>query len=152
MSPGPARSGWPVATSAHLLGAAVVIVGDMQKDRLAQAAGFGCETIDLSAHDDLREQLQQILGGAGGVERRRGPRRLRGPRPRRRGLPGRGPGDGAELNHGHHPGGRAARDPGLYVTGDPGAVDEPAKVGSLSIRIPGSAGPSPIPSPPASAR
>src|SRR6266516_3490559 len=25
--------------------------------------------------------------------------------------------------------------PGLYVTGDPGAVDEPAKVGSLSIRI-----------------
>ena len=25
--------------------------------------------------------------------------------------------------------------PGLYVTGDPGAVDEAAKVGSLSIRI-----------------
>jgi len=25
--------------------------------------------------------------------------------------------------------------PGRYVTGDPGAVDEPAKVGSLSIRI-----------------
>jgi glutathione-independent formaldehyde dehydrogenase len=25
--------------------------------------------------------------------------------------------------------------PGLYVTGDPGAVEEPAKVGSLSIRI-----------------
>ena len=25
--------------------------------------------------------------------------------------------------------------PGLYVTGDPGAVDEPAKIGSLSIRI-----------------
>jgi glutathione-independent formaldehyde dehydrogenase len=25
--------------------------------------------------------------------------------------------------------------PGLYVTGDPGAVDEPAKVGALSTRI-----------------
>ena len=60
--------GLACATSAHLLGAAVVIVGDMQKDRLAQAASFGCETIDLSAHDDLREQLQQILGGSGEVD------------------------------------------------------------------------------------
>ena len=99
------------ATSAHLLGAAVVIVGDMNKDRLAQAASFGCETIDLSAHDDLREQLQQILGGVGRGRRRRRLRRLRGPRPRDRGLPGRGPGDRAELGHGHHQGGREARDP-----------------------------------------
>ena len=46
--------GLACATSGHLLGAAVVIVGDMMTDRLAQAASFGCETIDLSAHDDLR--------------------------------------------------------------------------------------------------
>ena len=30
-----------------LLGAAVVIVGDMNPERLAQARSFGCETIDL---------------------------------------------------------------------------------------------------------
>src|SRR5688500_969366 len=56
------------ATSAHLLGAAVVIVGDMQADRLAQAASFGCETVDLSQTDDLRGALQGILGGSGEVD------------------------------------------------------------------------------------
>src|SRR6266480_3957977 len=54
--------GLACATSAHLLGAAVVIVGDMQAERLAQARSFGCETIDLSQHDDLGEQIEQILG------------------------------------------------------------------------------------------
>ena len=128
--------GLACATSAHLLGAAVVIVADMQRPTAcAQAASFGCETINLSETDDVRGALQQILGGAGEVDAGRRLRRLRGPRPRRRGLPGRGPGDGAEHGDGHHPGGRALGIPGLYVTGDPGAVDEPAKVGSLSIRI-----------------
>ena len=31
-----------------VLGAAVVIVGDMNADRLTQARSFGCETVDLS--------------------------------------------------------------------------------------------------------
>ena len=35
------------AASCHLLGAAVVIVGDMIPDRLAQARSFGCESVDL---------------------------------------------------------------------------------------------------------
>src|SRR3954470_22365449 len=39
--------GFACAASARLLGAAVVIVGDMNPDRLAQARSFGCETIDL---------------------------------------------------------------------------------------------------------
>ena len=39
--------GLAAAASAHLLGAACVIVGDMIEDRLAQARSFGCETIDL---------------------------------------------------------------------------------------------------------
>src|SRR6266404_2701589 len=39
--------GLACAASAQLLGAAVVIVGDMNPDRLAQARSFGCETIDL---------------------------------------------------------------------------------------------------------
>jgi len=39
--------GLACAASCHLLGAAVVIVGDMIPERLAQAKSFGCETIDL---------------------------------------------------------------------------------------------------------
>ena len=40
--------GLACAASCHLLGAAVVIVGDMIPERLAQAKSFGCETIDLN--------------------------------------------------------------------------------------------------------
>src|SRR5204862_7949433 len=39
--------GLACAASAQLLGAAVVIVGDMINERLDQARSFGCETIDL---------------------------------------------------------------------------------------------------------
>src|SRR2546423_383890 len=39
--------GLACAASCHLLGAAVVIVGDMIPERLAQAKSFGCEIIDL---------------------------------------------------------------------------------------------------------
>ena len=39
--------GLACAAACHLLGAAVVIVGDMIPERLAQAKSFGCETIDL---------------------------------------------------------------------------------------------------------
>src|SRR5690349_23056259 len=40
--------GLAAATSAFLLGAAVVIVGDLNEDRLAQARSFGCETINVA--------------------------------------------------------------------------------------------------------
>ncbi len=40
--------GLAAAYSAHLLGAAVVIVGDLNEERLAQARSFGCETVDVS--------------------------------------------------------------------------------------------------------
>jgi len=40
--------GLACAASAQLLGAAVVIVGDMNAERLAQARSFGCETIDAT--------------------------------------------------------------------------------------------------------
>src|ERR1700722_14216819 len=39
--------GLACAAACQLLGAAVVIVGDMIPERLAQARSFGCETIDL---------------------------------------------------------------------------------------------------------
>jgi glutathione-independent formaldehyde dehydrogenase len=127
--------GLACATSCHLLGAAVVIVGDMNTQRLAQARSFGCETIDLSQTDDLRGALQQILGGSGEVDAAVDCV----------GFEARG--HGAEGSQGEAPATvlnsimditRAAGKlgiPGLYVTGDPGGVDEPAKVGSLSIRI-----------------
>jgi glutathione-independent formaldehyde dehydrogenase len=127
--------GLACATSAHLLGAAVVIVGDMNTQRLAQARSFGCETVDLSQTDDLRGALQQLLGGSGEVDAAVDCV----------GFEARG--HGAEGSQAEapatvlnsimditRPAGKLGI-PGLYVTGDPGAVDEPAKIGSLSIRI-----------------
>ncbi|HEY6932505.1 MAG TPA: formaldehyde dehydrogenase, glutathione-independent [Marmoricola sp.] len=124
--------GLAAATSAYLLGAAVVIVGDLQKERLEQARSFGCETIDVS-QGDPKDQVEQILGvpevdaavDAVGFEAR---------------------GHGAEAQQ-ERPAtvlntvmdltaaGGAVGIPGLYVTGDPGAVDEATKVGSLSSRL-----------------
>src|SRR5215813_12464447 len=52
--------GLACAASCHLLGAAVVIVGDMIDERLAQAKSFGCETIDLRK-GGLEDQLGQII-------------------------------------------------------------------------------------------
>src|SRR5580698_6358194 len=49
--------GLAAAASALLLGAAVVIVSDFNKERLAQARGFGCETIDLSEGGTLADHI-----------------------------------------------------------------------------------------------
>src|SRR5678810_993817 len=54
--------GLACAASCHLLGAAVVIVGDMIPERLAQAKSFGCETIDLRKDATLAQQIEQIVG------------------------------------------------------------------------------------------
>jgi glutathione-independent formaldehyde dehydrogenase len=123
------------ATSAHLLGAAVVIVGDVNPDRLAQARSFGCETVDLSQTDDLRGALQQILGGSGEVDAAVDCVGFEARGHGREGSQGEAP--ATVLNSVMDITRAAGRlgIPGLYVTGDPGAVDEPAKVGSLSIRI-----------------
>jgi glutathione-independent formaldehyde dehydrogenase len=124
--------GLAAAYSALLLGAAVVFVGDLIPERLAQAKSFGCEPIDVSKGDP-KEQIQEILGepvvdaavDAVGFEAR---------------------GHGSDADHEApatvlnsimditRAGGKLGI-PGLYVTGDPGGVDDAAKVGSLSIRI-----------------
>ncbi|NUT71107.1 formaldehyde dehydrogenase, glutathione-independent [Pseudarthrobacter sp. C4D7] len=123
--------GLAAATSAHLLGAAVVIVGDMNADRLAQARTFGCETVDLTKGGPA-EQIEQILGipevdcGVDAV-----------------GFEARGHGQGASeapatvLNSLMEitAAGGALGIPGLYVTGDPGGVDEAAKKGALSLSL-----------------
>lgn len=125
--------GLACAASCHLLGAAVVIVGDMITERLEQAKSFGCEVIDLRKDVPLEQAIAAILGvpevdsfvDCVGFEAR---------------------------GHGHNASveqpatvlntamaitraGGAIGIPGLYVTGDPGAADAAAKEGSLSIRI-----------------
>src|SRR3954451_5235814 len=53
--------GLAAAASAQLLGAAVVIVGDLVEERLAQARSFGCETVNVGG-GDIAEQLDELLG------------------------------------------------------------------------------------------
>jgi glutathione-independent formaldehyde dehydrogenase len=125
--------GLACAASAHLLGAAVVIVGDLNEDRLAQARSFGCETIDLRQEVPLGEQVAQILGvpevdaavDCVGFEARGHGRETAVERP------------ATVLNQVMtitRAGGRVGI-PGLYVTDDPGGVDDAAQTGNLSIRI-----------------
>jgi len=121
--------GLAAATSALLLGAAAVIVGDFNDDRLAQARSFGCETVNLGA-GELVDQIEQILGvpevdcGVDAV-----------------GFEARGHGGGEApatvLNSlmDVTAAGGALGIPGLYVTGDPGGVDEAAQKGSLSLSL-----------------
>jgi glutathione-independent formaldehyde dehydrogenase len=125
--------GLACAAACHLLGAAVVIVGDMIPERLAQAKSFGCEVIDLRKVASLGEQIEQIVGvpevdsavDCVGFEAR---------------------GHGHDSTH-EQPAtvlnslmtvtraGGALGIPGLYVTDDPGGVDDNAKTGTLGIRI-----------------
>ncbi|TCN31042.1 glutathione-independent formaldehyde dehydrogenase [Kribbella orskensis] len=124
--------GLAAATSAFLLGAAVVIVADLQKERLEQARSFGCETIDVSAGEP-RDQVEQILGApevdaaidAVGFEAHGHGSDAQAERP------------ATVLNAVMDVtrAGGAVGIPGLYVTGDPGASDDAAKTGSLSIRL-----------------
>jgi len=125
--------GLACAAACQLLGAAVVIVGDLIPQRLNQAKSFGCEVIDLRKKATLGEQIEKILGvpevdcgiDCVGFEAH---------------------GHGAEAAE-EHPAtvlnslmtvtraGGAIGIPGLYVTDDPGAKDQAARTGNLSIRI-----------------
>lgn len=125
--------GMAAAASAQILGAAAVLVGDMNPDRLKHAKSVGFEPIDLTKSDKLEELIEQVLGvpevdcsvDAVGFEAR---------------------------GHGSHHtqelpatvlnslmaitrAGGAVGIPGLYVTDDPGASDEAAKQGNLRMRF-----------------
>src|SRR6201988_1559797 len=54
--------GLACAEGCRLLGAAVIIVGDMIPERLAQAKSFGCVPIDLKKDASLADQIAQIVG------------------------------------------------------------------------------------------
>ena len=125
--------GLACATGCQLLGAALVIVGDMIPERLEQARSFGCETVDLRLDATLGEQIEQIVGepevdqavDCVGFEAR-----------------GHGKDTVVEqpatvLNSVMEVtrAGGGIGIPGLYVTGDPGGVDANAKIGNLGIRI-----------------
>lgn len=125
--------GLACAHSAQFLGASVVIVGDLNGERLAQARSFGCETVDLTLEASLFEQVEQILG----VPEVDAAVDCVGFEARGHGVDASVERPATVLNsimEVAKAGGRLGI-PGLYVTGDPGAVDAAAKVGSLSIRI-----------------
>ncbi|MEJ7840530.1 MAG: formaldehyde dehydrogenase, glutathione-independent [Rubrobacter sp.] len=121
--------GLAAAHAAQLLGASVVIVGDLNDERLAQARSFGCETVNVT-QGPLEEQIAGILGepevdcavDAVGFE--------------------------ASAKAGEEApavvlnqvqtvtrAGGSLGIPGLYVTGDPGAADPEAQEGTLKIRF-----------------
>jgi glutathione-independent formaldehyde dehydrogenase len=54
--------GLAAAASAQLLGAAVIMIGDMNEARLQHARNVGFVPIDLSRNDRLREQVAEIVG------------------------------------------------------------------------------------------
>jgi glutathione-independent formaldehyde dehydrogenase len=125
--------GLACAAACQLLGAACVIVGDMIPERLAQARSFGCETVDLKKDTPLPDQIAKIVGvpevdsavDCVGFEARGHGKESVVERPATvlNSL--------MELTRA----GGAIGIPGLYVTGDPGGVDENAKIGNLGIRI-----------------
>ncbi|MFT8242938.1 formaldehyde dehydrogenase, glutathione-independent [Roseomonas sp. BN140053] len=122
--------GMAAAASARILGAAVVMVGDFNAERLAHAKAMGFEPIDLGKHDRLGEMVAEVVGvpevdsAVDAV-----------------GFEARGHGGGEQpavvLNQMMEIT-RAAGSigiPGLYVTEDPGAAEQAAKQGNLSLRF-----------------
>jgi glutathione-independent formaldehyde dehydrogenase len=121
------------AASAQILGAAVVMIGDMNDARLAHARNVGFEPIDLRKSDKIEDLIADVIGvpevdaaiDAVGFEAR-----------------GHGREHAAEapatvLNSlmTITRAGGAIGIPGLYVTDDPGAADEAARQGSLRMRF-----------------
>src|ERR671919_2627033 len=124
--------GLAAAYSAQLLGAAVVIVGDLNDERLAQARSFGCETVNVGEDAELHDQIAEIVGipevdcavdAVGFEATAHGPDAQEAP--------------ATVLNaiQAVTRAGGSLGIPGLYVTGDPGAADPEAQEGTLKIRF-----------------
>jgi glutathione-independent formaldehyde dehydrogenase len=125
--------GLAAAASAQILGAAVVMIGDMNKERLEHAKRVGFEPIDLASHDRLEELIAAVVGvpevdsaiDCVGFEAR-----------------AYGAAHGKEapaivlnsLMSITRPAGSIGI-PGLYVTEDPGSKDEAAQLGNLRLRL-----------------
>lgn len=125
--------GLAAAASAQILGAAVVMVGDMNSERLKHARAVGFEPIDLTKSDKLEDLIAAIIGvpevdaaiDAVGFEAK-----------------GYGSQHATEapaivLNSlmAITRAGGAIGIPGLYVTEDPGSKDQAAQQGNLRLRF-----------------
>src|SRR5260370_4088896 len=126
--------GLAAAASARILGAAAVLIGDMNKERLAHAKKVGFEPIDLTKHDRLGELVADVLGvpevdcaiDCVGFEAKA------------QGTNGKTVEPPAVVLNSLMEITRAAGAtgiPGLYVTDDPSAKELAAKHGSLSLRL-----------------
>lgn len=125
--------GLAAAASAQILGAAVVMIGDVNSERLEHAKSVGFEPVDLTKSDKLEQLIEQIVGvpevdasvDAVGFEAR-----------------GHGSQHTTEapatvlnaLMTITRAGGSIGI-PGLYVTEDPGSKDEAAQHGNLRMRL-----------------
>jgi glutathione-independent formaldehyde dehydrogenase len=125
--------GLAAAASAQILGAAVVMIGDMNQERLQHAKKVGFEPIDLTKSDKLEELIAQVVGvpevdaaiDCVGFE-----------------AHGHGSQHGTEapatVLNSLMTITRAAGSigiPGLYVTEDPGSKDEASQKGNLRMRF-----------------
>jgi glutathione-independent formaldehyde dehydrogenase len=125
--------GLAAAASAQILGAAVVLIGDMNAERLAHAKKVGFEPVDLTKSDKLEELIEQIVGvpevdasvdavgfeahGHGSQHANEAPATVLN-----------------SLMTITRAGG-AIGIPGLYVTEDPGSEDKAAQQGNLRLRL-----------------
>jgi glutathione-independent formaldehyde dehydrogenase len=124
--------GLAAAAAAQILGAALVMIGDMNAERLQHAKSVGFTPIDLTKGDNLGELIAAVVGkpevdaavDAVGFEAK---------------AQGK---DGEEapatvlnslMSVVRAAGGIGI--PGLYVTEDPGSKDEAAKLGNLKMRF-----------------
>jgi glutathione-independent formaldehyde dehydrogenase len=124
--------GLAAAASAHILGAAVVMIGDMNADRLAHAESVGFVPIDLTKSDNLGDLITKVVGkpevdaavdAVGFEAKAQGAKGEEAPATVLNSL----------MSIVRAAGGIGI--PGLYVTEDPGSKDEAAKQGNLKMRF-----------------
>lgn len=124
--------GLAAAASAQILGAAVVMIGDMNQDRLRHAASVGFVAVDVTKSDNLGELIAAEVGkpevdaaidAVGFEARAHGENGEEAPATVLNSL----------MSIVRAAGGIGI--PGLYVTDDPGAQDEAAKSGNLKMRF-----------------
>jgi glutathione-independent formaldehyde dehydrogenase len=124
--------GLAAAASAHILGAAVVMIGDMNADRLKHAKSVGFVPIDLTKSDNLGDLIAKEVGkpevdaaidAVGFEAKAQGKKGEEAPATVLNSLMSIVRAAGA------------IGIPGLYVTEDPGSKDEAAKQGNLKMRF-----------------
>ena len=124
--------GLAAAAAAQILGAAVVLIGDMNVDRLKHAESVGFTPIDLTQSDNLGDLIANVVGkpevdsavdAVGFEAKAQGKNGEEAPATVLNSLMAIVRAAGA------------IGIPGLYVTEDPGAKDDAGKTGNLKVRI-----------------